>query len=25
MRPWGFERVGRAPPEHPDWWPRKGK
>jgi hypothetical protein len=25
MKPWGFERVGRAPQEHPDWWPRKGK
>jgi hypothetical protein len=26
MRPWGFERVGRTPQEHPDWWAaRKGK
>jgi hypothetical protein len=26
MKPWGFERVGRAPREHPDWWAaRKGK
>ena len=25
MKPWGFERVGRAPQEHPDWWPRKVK